>query len=51
MGRTAMNRWVVCKQGKGYLFKDSVQERLETNFDKDAVGLIKKPEVTISWYG
>jgi transcription elongation factor Elf1 len=37
-----MNGWVVCKQGKGYLFKDGIQERLETNFDKDAVGLIKE---------
>jgi hypothetical protein len=37
-----MNGWVVCKQGKGYLVKDNVQEKLETNFDKDAVGIIKE---------
>ena len=37
-----MNKWVVCKEGKGYLFKDGVQERRETNFDKGAVGLIKE---------
>jgi hypothetical protein len=35
-----VNRWVVCKHGKGYLFKNSIQEKLETNFDKDSVGLI-----------
>jgi transcription elongation factor Elf1 len=37
-----MNRWVVCREGKGYLFKDNIQEKLKTNFDKDAVGLIKE---------
>ena len=37
-----MNDWVVCKQGKGYLFKNNTQERLETNFDKDSVGLIRE---------
>ena len=37
-----MNNWVVCKQGKGYLFKDSIQEKYETNFDKDSVGIIKE---------
>jgi len=37
-----MNEWVVCRQGKGYLFKDNIQEKIETNFDKDAVGLIKE---------
>jgi len=42
MGRTDVSRWVVCKQGKGYLYKNGVKERFETNFDKDAVGLIKE---------
>jgi hypothetical protein len=37
-----MNGWVVCRQGKGYLLKDSVQEKLQTNFDKDAVGIIRE---------
>jgi transcription elongation factor Elf1 len=37
-----MNRWVVCKQGEGYLFKNNIQEKLETNFDRDSVGLIKE---------
>jgi hypothetical protein len=37
-----MNGWVVCKQGKGYLVKNDVQEKFETNFDKDAVGIIKE---------
>jgi hypothetical protein len=37
-----MNKWVVCKQGKGYLFKDNIQEKFETNFGKDAVGAIKE---------
>jgi hypothetical protein len=37
-----MNGWVVCKQGKGYLVKNDVQEKLKTNFDKDAVGIIKE---------
>ena len=37
-----MNDWVVCRQGKGYLFKNNTQERLETNFDKDSVGLIRE---------
>jgi hypothetical protein len=37
-----MSRWVVCKQGRGYLFQDGVQEKLATNFDKEAVGLIKE---------
>jgi transcription elongation factor Elf1 len=37
-----MNSWVVCKQGKGYLFKNNIQEKLETNFDKDTVGLIRE---------
>jgi len=37
-----MNKWVVCKQGKGYSFKDNVQEKFETHFDKNAVGLIKE---------
>ena len=36
-----MNRCVVCKQGIGYLYKDDTQEKIKTNFDKDAVGLIK----------
>ena len=35
-----MNKWVVCKQGKGYLVKDKIQEKLITNFDKDAVGIL-----------
>jgi hypothetical protein len=35
-----MNGWVVCKLGKGYLFKNEVQEKHVTNFDKDSVGLI-----------
>jgi transcription elongation factor Elf1 len=37
-----MNGWVVCKQGKGYLFKNNEQENFQTNFDKNAVGLIKE---------
>ena len=37
-----MNKWIVCKQGKGCLFKDNVQEKFETNFGKGAVGLIKE---------
>jgi hypothetical protein len=37
-----MNKWIVCKQGKGCLFKDNAQEKFETNFDKGAVGLIKE---------
>jgi transcription elongation factor Elf1 len=37
-----MKEWVVCKQGRGYLFKNDIQEKIETNFDKDAVGLIKE---------
>jgi hypothetical protein len=37
-----MNGWVVCRQGKGYLVKNGIQENLETNFDKDSVGLIRK---------
>jgi transcription elongation factor Elf1 len=37
-----MNGWVVCRQGKGYLVKNGIQEKLEINFDKDAVGLIKE---------
>jgi hypothetical protein len=42
MGNAKMNKWVICKQGKSFLLKDGVQERFETNFDKDAVGLIKE---------
>jgi hypothetical protein len=34
--------WVVCKQGKGYLFRNNIQEKIETNFDRDSVGLIKE---------
>ena len=37
-----MNEWVVCKQGRGFLFKDNIQEKYETNFDKDSVGIIKE---------
>ena len=37
-----MNDWVVCKKGKGYLTKDNIQEKFETNFDKDAIGIIKE---------
>jgi hypothetical protein len=37
-----MNDWIVCKQGKGYLVKENIQEKYATNFDKDAVGLIKE---------
>jgi hypothetical protein len=37
-----VSEWVVCRQGKGYLFKNNTQEKLETNFDKDSVGLIKE---------
>jgi transcription elongation factor Elf1 len=37
-----MNRWVVCKQGKGCLVKNGIQEKLKTNFDKNSVGLIKE---------
>lgn len=37
-----MNGWVVCRKGKGFLYKNNAQEKLETNFDKDAVGLIKE---------
>jgi len=37
-----MNKWIVCKQGKGCLFKDNVQEKFETNFGKGAVGLLKE---------
>jgi transcription elongation factor Elf1 len=37
-----MNKWGVCKQGKGYLFKDNIQGKFETNFGKDAVGVIKE---------
>jgi len=37
-----MKGWVVCRKGKGFLYKNNVQEKLETNFDKDAVGLIKE---------
>jgi len=34
--------WVVCRNGRGYLLKDSKPETLETNFDRDAVGLIEE---------
>jgi len=37
-----MNNWIVCKHGKGFLYKDNIKERFETNFDKDAIGLIKE---------
>ena len=37
-----MNGWVVCRKGKGFLYKNNAQEKLETNFDKDAIGLIKE---------
>lgn len=36
-----MSKWVVCHKGKGYLYKDNIKERLETNFDIDSVGLVK----------
>ena len=36
-----MNKWVVCRKSRGYLYKDNVKDRLETNFDIDLVGLIK----------
>jgi hypothetical protein len=36
-----MNKWVVCRNGRGYLYKDNIKERLETNFDIDSVGLIE----------
>jgi hypothetical protein len=46
-----MNGWVVCRQGKGYLVKDNVQEKLQTNFDKDAVGIIREDrgETVLVW--
>lgn len=37
-----MYNWVVCKKGRGYLLKDNIQEKFETNFDKDAMGIIKE---------
>jgi len=46
-----MNEWVVCRKSKGYLFKNNAQEKIETNFDKNAVGLIKeeKGESFLVW--
>ena len=37
-----MSEWVVCKHGKGYLVKNNKQEMLETNFDKNSIGLVKE---------
>lgn len=37
-----MNKWVVCHEGKGHLYKNNIKEKLETNFDVDSVGLIKE---------
>jgi transcription elongation factor Elf1 len=37
-----MIRWVVCRYGKGYLVQNNIQEKLETNFDKDSIGLVKE---------
>jgi len=37
-----MNNWVVCRQGKGFLVRGNVQEKIETTFDKDSIGLLKK---------
>jgi transcription elongation factor Elf1 len=37
-----MSEWVVCRQGKGYLFKNNTQEKFETNFNKDSIGLIRE---------
>jgi hypothetical protein len=46
-----MSDWVVCKQGRGYLVKDNIQEKFETSFDNDAVGIIKedKGEELLIW--
>lgn len=37
-----MVRWIACKHGKGYLVKSNIQEKLETNFDKNAVGILEE---------
>lgn len=37
-----MSKWVVCRKGKGHIYKNNVKEKLETNFDVDSVGLVKE---------
>jgi hypothetical protein len=37
-----MSKWVVCRKGTGYIYKNNIKERLKTNFDIDSVGLIKE---------
>lgn len=37
-------KWVVCKKGKGKLIKNDKEERFETNFAVDAIGLVEHEE-------
>ena len=44
-----MSDWVVCHKGRGFLYKDNIKERLETNFDKD--NPIKRARRRLSYLG